>query len=358
MVHCLLFFPIIIAFLLRVRNIEKLYVIPFIIICIFASLRYGFASDYFNYQNMYNSIQSGYKGDIEYLFMLLNRIIPSYYLLVAVTTVAFIAIIYWFIKKNVEPEYIWVSVLIFVINTFALLINLSAMRQCLAMILFIVAIEFAKKKNFLAYAMIILIAVMFHRSAILLLPVYFIANDKPVGKVTVLFIVAIIALALSGDLIPYFADFFARDVMNDANYVHYASSAVTNSLRATLLSSVFMIYVLFNLTRLDGNALVYAKLYLMATIFSVLAIKLSMVTRMQMYFDIFSVVALPMILKKSVESDAVIYRDNIVLSAWNILNKYAFPILIFTIYGLRYYSFFTNPLWKSFTEYRTIFSIL
>lgn len=358
MVYCLLFLPVLTAFLLRIKNDERLYVIPFIMLFLFASVRYGFGNDYFAYQNMYNSIRNGFNEGSEYLYTLLNFITPSYYLLIAITSLIFIVTVYLLVKKNVAPQYVWVSVLVFVISTFSFLINLSAIRQCLAMNVFIFSISFAKKKKFSAYIILILIATMFHHSAIVLLPFYFIANDSPINKSTVLIIIAVILITLSGNVIPYFADFLAGDVFNNANYIYYVSGGVTNSLRATLLSSMYLIYTIFNLPRLKGDTLVYAKLYLVGTVFSVVAMKLSMLTRLQMYFDIFSVVALPMILKQVNERHVVVYRNNVFLSLWNILNKYAFPILLLVIYCLRYYSFFTNPLWKSFTEYKTIFSVL
>ncbi len=357
MVHCLLFLPVIAGFLLAVKKTEKLYVIPFIILFIFAAVRYGFGNDYFSYQNMYNNIRNGHLGNGEYLYALINFITPNFYLFVALTSLAFIVSVYVLIKKNVSPQYICFSILIFVINTFSLLINLSAIRQCLAMVVFIYSIHFANKRKFFVYAILILIATMFHRSAVLLLPFYFIANDRPINKRTVLTIAVVVFVTLLGNIIPYFARFLTSALFNDANYVYYVSTATSNSLRATLLSSLFLIYTLFNLPRLEGNVLVYAKLYLVATIFSVLAIKLSMLTRIQMYFDIFSVVALPMIFKQTIEGDAFICRNNIFLSLWNILNKYAFPLLLLIIYCLRYYSFFTNPLWAPFAEYKTIFSL-
>jgi len=357
-VYCLLFLPVLTAFLLKISKTEKLYVIPFIMLFIFASVRYGFGNDYFSYQNMYNSIQNGYRGSTEYLYVLLNITMPNFYLLVAVTSLVFILSVYLLIKNNVAPQYVCFSVFIFVINTFCFLINLSAIRQCLAMNVFIFAIQFAKKKKFLCYLIMILIAMLFHNSAVLLLPFYFIANDTPINKGTVLIIIVVIAITLSGNIIPFIADFMAKDIFDNADYIHYVSGGVTNSVRATILSSMFLIYTILNLTRLEGNALVYAKLYLVGAVFSVFAIKLSMLTRLQMYFDIFSVVALPMIFKQTFESDAIVYRDNVIFSFWNVLNKYAFPILLMIIFCLRYYSFFTNPLWKSFTEYKTIFSFL
>ena len=132
---------------------------------------------------------------------------------------------------------------------------------------------------------------------------------------------------------------------------------MTNSVRATLLSSIYMIYVALNIKKLRGDALVYSKLYLIGAVLGVVAFKLSALTRIQMYFDIFAVISLPSVFQCTLErGDIIIGKNNIVVTIWEILNKYALPVLILLIYLLRYYSFFTNPMWRSFTEYETIFS--
>jgi hypothetical protein len=108
---------------------------------------------------------------------------------------------------------------------------------------------------------------------------------------------------------------------------------------------------------LEGKYLVYGKLYLFSLALAVIAIRLSPITRIQMYFDIFAIVALPNMFKRNLEKGKVkIDKNNLGTAIIEILKRYVLPALIVIVYFLRYYSFFTNPMWERFTTYQTIFS--
>jgi hypothetical protein len=146
---------------------------------------------------------------------------------------------------------------------------------------------------------------------------------------------------------------------NDKNYQYFANQDLTNSTRATLLTSAYFIYTLFNLPKLEGKALVYGKIYLFSPILGIFAYRMAMFTRFQMYFDFFSVVALPQIfIAVNKQGPISINRRNVLLTMWDCINKYALPILLIVIYLLRYYSFFTNPEWWLFFKYYTIFRVI
>ena len=360
MVHILLATIIIVA--LIGQDKDKLITrFAFFLLFLFAALRYMYGSDYNAYLLKYGTIQSGQTdvfGD-EMLFTLLNVISPSFQWVVVVTSFAFVIVVYYLITRNLPRNYVWVGLLIFIINPQLFLVNLSAMRQCLAMLLFIAAIPFAHRRKPIPYILLLLVASLFHKSSLMLIPFYLFISPRPVkaGKIIAVLAVMFVGLYLVDmvGLAQYAATFF-----EDTQYMHYASNELTNSLRATLLTSVYFIFVLFNLPRLKGRLLVYGKLYLISTMLGVLAFRLSMLTRIQMYFDIFSVVVIPAILiELRKEGKVKVDPSRPLASVWGCINHYALPILIFVIYGLRYYSFFTNPMWsRYFSEYRTIFEVL
>ena len=145
----------------------------------------------------------------------------------------------------------------------------------------------------------------------------------------------------------------------DSQYLHHASGGGRNSLRATLLTAVYFVFVLMNLPKLKGRMLVFAKAYLVGTMLGVLAFRLSLTTRIQMYFDIFAVVAIPAILAELWKEGMVrVDLKHPVTSFLACMNHYALPTLVFAIFFLRYYSFFANPRWEPFTGYRTIFDLI
>jgi len=354
MVHIILFSVIIIAINARKDKKESLF-FCFCILYLFSALRYDYGNDYNAYYAIHENIKNGVtaiQAD-EPIFFLLNFIIPDYYFFIAITSIPLLLVVYKLIKNHVDYRYIGVAVFIFVINPYLFLMSLSAIKQTLAMDLFIKATYFSKRKKIIPYILLILIATLIHASAIILLPFYFVANEKKVGIIQlVVFLMGVLILLLGWDLFDEFFSNLIIALFDDPNYIRYFEQDRQNTIRATLLTSVTGIYLLLNIRKLEGASLMCAKLYLIGIALGVLAYRVSMLTRFQMYFDIFSVVAIPSILQTNKE-------PKIEEPEWLvILNKFVFPLLIFVIYLARYYSFFTNSLWEAFFTYKTILRIL
>lgn len=340
------FFPSMVLMAMFVRRHRCFFYLTALGLFLFAALRYGFGNDYFSYYRCYLEIrqmgENPFPGEV--LFTALNRLSPHYYWLIAWSSLAFVWAVCALIRSGVPDEWMWLSFAVLLINPYLFLMHLSAIRQSLALVCFLCAVPLARKRRPLLYCLLILTASCFHGSAVLLLPVYWIANGKAVSRwMTWVIALATMALLLFGHLLfrPLTASLSLLQLLR---YQYALADGTQNSLRATLLSAVTLIYLLWNLPRLRGRTLMYAKLWLVGSVLSVLAFRMSMLTRMEMYFDLFSVVALPRMLIRP-------RRDGAVKDA---LNNYIFPALILLILILRYYSFFNNPMWESFYTYRTI----
>lgn len=333
------------------RNKRKFLGLSFLILIVFSCIRYDFGNDYMSYFRHFENIKAGYNYFTkELLYAALNTVAPNYYILIAITSILTIFPVYKIITKYVNPNEMWIAVLIYCVNPYLFLMSLSAIRQSLATTCFIIAIVFSYRHKPVSYIFTLIVACLFHRSAIVLLPFYFWANDRKVTVAQVWIIIGILfALLISSSLLNNILEWFLA-FLDDTSYENYFSQQTTNTLRATLLSSFFLVYVLLNLPRLDGYTLLFTKLYLVGCVFSVLAFRLSMLTRIQMYFDVFSVVSIPMLISFN--------RNLRKKSIYTILVRYVLPLLMFTVYFLRYYSFYTNPLWEPFFEYRTIFEVM
>ena len=300
----------------------------FVILFLFAALRFMYGNDYYNYYMWFKYIQAGNPSPFktELLYNLLNR---------------------------------WLGICIFVISPALFLMNLSALRQSIATCCFVIAVNFACRKKYLWYLVMVIVAALFHKSAILLMPFCLLANDRPVKPWFCWAVMAgtLILLVTSGLLLSIVV--WVAEQFGDKNYIYMAEQDMQNSIRATLLTSVFYFYVLLNLPKLKGKALVYAKIYMISPLLGVLAREISMLTRLQMYFDIFAIVALPSIfMEVRSRGPVIVNRRNVLLTCWDCINRYAIPPLIVIIYLLRYYSFFTNPEWDAFFTYRTVFLLL
>lgn len=341
MIHFI--FLIVLFFLIpSINRHAPFYIFSFSILLLMLVLRYDYGNDYLSYFNIYQSIQkgAGIYNDIEPLYYIWNLYAPSFYLIIALISLFYIVTIFVFIRENLKFNEYWMAVLIWLINPYLFLIHLSSLRQTIAICIFLCATYFIVKRSFFGYALMIILAMNFHISAVALLPLYFVINDKKVTLKQIIFIFSGIAILILTPLI----DIIINSVLPyfPGNYTYYYDNDTGNSLRATLLSSVYLIVIGCNLHKLKGKELIYGKLSLIATTLSVLAFKISMLTRIGMYFDIFLIVTIPMILNKI---------DNKII-------KVLIFLLIFTIYVLRYYAFFTNPMYSDhYIKYKSILEI-
>lgn len=359
MVH----FTLALAVFLAILGYKNKYVqrMAFVVLFAFAALRYMYGNDYLNYYLWFRHIHNGGYSQFktEILYNALNRWLPSFQVLIVLTSLLLIWVVYRLISKNLPTQYAWIGVFIFVVNPVLFLMNLSAIRQSIAACIFVIAVDFAYRKKYLWYLVLVVIATLFHKTAILLLPLCLVINAKPVKPWVCWTIVGSTLVLLMFSQPLFDVALAVAEWFGDKNYVYWLGQEMKNSLRATLLTSVYFFYVLYNLPKLSGKALVFAKLYLISPWLGVLAKEIAMLTRMQIYFDLFAVVALPMIfMHVRSKGNVRINRRNVLITYGDCINKYVMPVLVIAIYLLRYYSFFTNELWEPFFTYQSIFKLL
>ena len=336
------------------KNVSNILLIGVIIILfLFSSLRYDYGNDYMSYYRSFNQIKSG--ADVtfgkEFGFELLNKIMPSFFLLICIVDAVFLAAIYLLIKNNVNSRYVFISVFILLFNPYLFLLSLSAIRQTIAMCLFILAVQYSYKRKIIPYCLLIIVAAFFHFSAILLLPFYFFANDKKISNKLMIFIIVILVLLLLSSTL--FEGIVNRllSVLNDKNYNYYYKQQNTNSLRSTLLFGLILVYLIINHNLLNGKCRMYTKLYIVGVICGILAYKIQMISRIEQYFDIFAVASIPMIIKENVEKDKLSSQKSFL----RFLNVWVLPMSVLLIFGLRYISFFNASVWEKFHEYHWVF---
>lgn len=335
----------IVTLFFTIPDINKRYpfwFFTFLFLFLFLALRYDYGPDYMEYSRIHFAIQNGLSswGQNDLLYKYLNLIVSNFYLLIVLLSLVYIFTIYKLIRKNLRVNQYWFSFLILLINPYLFLIHLSSLRQTLAICLVVLSINFAIKRNIIRFFVIILIAIGFHASAVIMLPVYFILNEKKLEKKTIIVIFAGLFVLL---FTPIF-NIIAYKVLEylPSHYLLYFEQGLRNSLRATLISSVFFFFIILNINKLNTKNIVYGKLSLISSVIALLAYKVSMITRFGMYFDIFLIISIPQLFE-TIEKK--IYRQLI------------FALIIF-IYILRYYSFFTNPNWSAaYGIYKTILGL-
>lgn len=310
----------------------------FSILFLFMSLRYDYGNDYLGYMSIHELINAGLPawGTDDKLFYQINKLFPNFFIFISIISLFYLIVIWRLIRTNLSINQQWISILILLINPYLFLIHLSSLRQTLAICFFVIAINFAIKRKIILYMLFIFIANGMHASAILLLPFYFIINDKKFSTKHLLITIGILLVML---FTPVF-DFTTNKLLEylPKHYENYYEQELQNSILSTLISVIFVVFIAFNLSKLKGNEVIFGKLSLIASIISVLAFKVSMISRIGMYFDLFLIITIPQILNKIPNKS---YRM-IILT------------ILMLIYIMRYYSFFSNPMWESYWHYKTI----
>jgi hypothetical protein len=317
------------------------------LILIFMCLRYGYGNDFFNYLDLYNYYQGLASIDysFEFIYKWLNSILPSYQLLIVFHSVilllAFISLINALKIYGCNPS---IAGALFFLNPYLFLIHLTAIRQSLAVAIFIIFIcLYMNYKRWFLLLLSIILPPLFHKAALvyLIVPLLLLFRDKIYylrwfNKIALtLGGVIILKLIIGGLVIGVFA-----------KYAYYYENGISSDLSLTTL-----LYVL-----LLGFAIVFAKpnnkfylgnhelfnykiVYLFSYLtfcFSLFSLFLPMFSRVTLFFDMF----IPFLLASSTFK----------------VNRYLVCGCFIVVYLIRNVSFLKTKIWyEGFNSYEVFF---
>lgn len=171
-------------------------------------------SNYLNYLSSFgDEINYGEDGEkamelgFQYLMIVLNRITDnSQSLLVTLGGLTVISL-YCFIKQTARN---WCLALYFFICLGFFQFVMTGIRQSMAIEIMLLAYPFIKKRKIVLYMMMVALAFLFHKSAIVCAPMYLIANMKINKRNTVLMVVSMTILFIFSEKLLL----TASDLMN------------------------------------------------------------------------------------------------------------------------------------------------
>ena len=323
--------------------------ISFFLIFLFLSLRYDYGNDYFSYLSHFNEVNSydyfDYFADSHYeiAWSLICRL---FYPFGFFAMVAFIAsvncyVFYSFFKQYVPSNYYWFAVLFYVFTPDLMLVQLSSMRQTLAIIIFIYSINYIYRNNLLRYHFSICIASFFHTSALILFPIFYLKffKKKYYKKLTMIIFIIFISMLLFGQFLkPYIFNFLSNSF---DRYSEYADEGVLNTGLGLMFNIIMFVSVLYFYKFQNGSNELLFKIATIAFFTIPLGLVVLIGSRLGFYF-------LPVM--------AVVYS----LIASNI-RRFEFRVIflssIIFITMYQFYYFFQSDIWAPYYgTYKTIFS--
>ena len=338
------------------KNARIAFIFSMSAVCVFAMIRYEFGPDYFNYRDIYEGIQgadiNNYVGrgmSVEKTFLRFFNLFPSYTLFIIFLSVFWVGANAFFIGRYVPGQYYWYVLLYFFFKTDYFLDSLVAMRTTLCAAIFLVAIHFLIKKKRLIYIALILLASLFHTSALALVVFAFVNTNHRSFIFSNAIIIAIGVLAVisvligSNPVLDSFSSFVMDSVDELQRYSEREVAATGQSLYTLLfrLMSLAILVFLAKSAQKETNATMVL-FYQIAVIAAMINLLLGQSLVNDRYFLILNPIYILCIVcsfKKNTNT------TNVIIS-----------IILFTIAFYILYNKFSRPYFASFMEYKTIFS--
>lgn len=324
----------------------------FFILFLYLALRYDFGNDYMSYYELFRTIKETPWSEVTTLFainnfgetiepgyILLNKLFSTFfgfYLFIAFQSLLFCIVYFSLIKKYVQPKYYWLSLIILILDTSLMVRSISGLRQSLAVFCFVYSIKYFISRQSLKYFLLILIACLFHSSALILLPLYFIVNHKEIKKAEP-FIYFFLYLG-----ILFFGDFIVSPIEKIVmqlfpRYLTYfvvEESSVSAGLGVALYSIIYTVF-LFTANVKSKNDRIFYRLFALFMIISPLSIHIQLASRLSLYFAPALIVFIPQLL---------------VSKKYKFINIYMiFIFLMLSIYVA--YGHYTSPIFKQNNYY-------
>lgn len=338
------------AYIAKYRNAQWGLKLSFALIFLFLALRYDFGNDYQNYLQAFQVISQydwsellDHPYHFEMGWVYLNWLFrtPGFFVMTAILAFLSCAVYYRFIKKYVSPRYYWLAVFIYVFYPDFMLIQASAMRQSVAVMLFIFSLDYLYKKNAVRYFLCVALASLFHFSALILIPVYFLGvfnwRINRAGGLAIVFIYAALAF-FSALIAPYVLQFIGAYFTRYANYQD--PGIVATGLGFVFVALMLILALSFEREQNRENALVF-KIAIISFLTMPFNLIIQLIGRLSMYFAPAIIVMYPMIC----------------VSMKKQINRLIFLSLLFVFTIYKFISFFHSETYSEYYAiYQTIFS--
>jgi len=179
--------------------------------------------------------------------------------------------------------------------------SMNTIRQYMAISVILLGFKFVKNKKIIPYLITILIAYLFHSSALVGLLIYPIYNTKYTHlRVIIIFAIAIVANVFVSDIINYIYNLLGR-----INY--YDSRVGQENIANMIYMIIYFIMFLFSLFEIKKNKEDYSKksfylyVFVMSSAFSLIAMNMNVLARVTTYFNVFSIICLPNIIEDNIK---------------------------------------------------------
>lgn len=289
---------------------EKLLVsFSFIIIWIIVSFSNNVGPDYESYKFMYDSMNDNFFlqeylfREIGYLFRVNNLSFSTFYFFL--TSIYIFCIYRVFVRYRNFPV---LNLLIFIIMPYGLIEGgFNYLRQNMAVALFYLSLLYAFRNQFFRYSAFNFVGFLFHKSALILIPIYFLLKTKLSTRRSISIFILVLVSTLSLE-VPFIKNTMLTVLGSIPGYggvyVNFRDGEFLNALSTKgMFSYVYqvipiLLLILFKrrVVHTQTENVLYNITYL-SLITLTLALELRIMLRVEYYFILAKVFTLPLLLR-------------------------------------------------------------
>lgn len=273
--------------------------------------------DTFNYKNIYVDNEFTWEyvfSEKDYGFGILQMILKHFsedpqimiFTTAFITNLCIVIVLYNYARMIEIALYVYITGGLF-------LVSMNGIRQVLAAAIAFTAIRFLIKGNWVMYFLVVLFASTFHQSALILLPVYFLARFKAWSKMTIVIII------FSGLAVVGFEQFtqVLFSALENTQYSDYEDfdEGGSNVLR-TLVASVPIVIAYFGRRKLkevfpESDYII--NMSLLGLVFMLISTQSWIFARINIYFELYQLILISWIIKLFPKKDGRIIYYGIII---------------------------------------------
>ena len=224
---------------------------------------------------------------------LLSLFLPNYiWYLVFLSVIAIIPAAVFIGRHSEMP---WLSTILY-INVFIYFMEMNFLRQMIAVSLVMLSWEFIKRNKFIGFAVVIVLASVFHQTVIFLLPVYLLIKMQPKMKELIVYGYFILWFYMSSEGFIDIITNFYHEEYTDTEFLTDGLSFIYAIFPLAVTVTAFIL-VKFGTINITGENKYLINLSLICTIFMVAMSKHAIFERFSYYFMIFLILLVPVIYK-------------------------------------------------------------
>lgn len=184
--------------------------------------------------------------------------------------------------------------------------EMNIMREFLAIVIFLSSMRFIEERKFVKFLFVIVFASFFHSSALFTIAIYFLYNFRftPLKKVT--FAVAtVVACIFLYNILTYITQMLGIY----GGYVddYFGSNRVANVVMSVISIVIYLFFKTIQKKYSDSEQKLdetqkrrlafYGNVLFFSIIFNIIAIRISIFSRLSLYYQVFNIVAIPNIIQ-------------------------------------------------------------